>query len=64
MSWGTPSGSVGVLVLPPALESNGQPIVELDGKSRPLQAGEYDSETGLTTIGTTGGSHSAKVIFN
>lgn len=63
ISWQAPGETVGVLVLPPASGSKGQPTVELDGKSRVLQSGEYDSGTGLTTIKTTGGPHSAKVTF-
>lgn len=63
ISWGAPSGTVGVLVLPPASESKTQPSVELDGMPMALQEGEYDSGTGLTTIKTTDGSHTARVMF-
>jgi Bacterial alpha-L-rhamnosidase C-terminal domain len=62
ISWETPGGTVGVLVLPPASGSKSQPIVELDGKSMALQIREYDSGTGLTTVKTTGGTHTARVM--
>jgi hypothetical protein len=63
ISWGAPSGTTGILILPGASGSKAQPTVELDGHSMMLKPGEYDSATGLTTINATGGAHSARVVF-
>jgi hypothetical protein len=52
-----------VLFLPPASEWTAQPRVELDGKTRVLQSGGYDSGTGLTTIKAIGVLHPAKVTI-
>lgn len=54
VSWDTPPGTEGVVILSNAEGATNQPSVVIDGKSRSLVKGDYDAATGLTTIRGSG----------